>query len=150
MEIRKKLHSIMRRIEPANIIDELGSIFVMIFIIALILVFTSYGKLTQQRLAINNIAKEYLYKMEETGYLSVDDMVKMETDMKEIGVTELTFGPETDTQQVTYGDSVTLAFHVVFPNPLFSTFSQEDSYIKILGFDPDLGYDVNISSTAKW
>lgn len=149
MEIRKKSHSM--RMEPANIIDELGSIFVMIFIIALILLYTAYGKLTQERLAINNIAKEYLYKMEETGYLSDEDMDRMEADMKNIGVTEIIFDTvNTDTKQVPYGDSVTLAFNVIFPNPLFETFSRDGSYIRVMGFDPYLSYDVNISSTAKW
>lgn len=146
---------IRNRMENGNIIDELGSIFVMIFIVALILVYTAYGRLTQERLAVNNIAKEYLYKMEEQGYLSPDDKINMENDLaSEVDGITVAWDAVTQNvnpeQQVTYGDTVTLSFSVTFPNPLFMTFSRDESYVKIPGFSNTLTYPVSVSSTAKW
>lgn len=120
---------------------------------ALILAYASYGKITQERLAIDNVSKEYLYKMEEVGYLSDDDRDRLIEDMAAIGVVVNDFsanGVSTNTTQVTYGDKVTLALNVTFENPLYTTFSRNDSYIRFLGFEENLSYNIVMSSTAKW
>lgn len=140
--------------EQANVIDQLGTIFVVAFVFALILAYSAYGKLVQERLAIDNVAKEYLYRMEEKGYLTSDDKILLEEDMESIGVKEIQFtsssGVSTTETQVAYGDKVTLALNVEFINPLYATFSTEGAMIKIFGFEKNISYDVIMSSTAKW
>lgn len=149
----KKRKFVPKRFEEGNIIDQLGSIIMVAFMFALILAYASYGKITQERLAIDNVSKEYLYKMEEVGYLSDDDRDRLIEDMAAIGVVVNDFsanGVSTNTTQVTYGDKVTLALNVTFENPLYTTFSRNDSYIRFLGFEENLSYNIVMSSTAKW
>ncbi len=139
-----------QRYEKGNIIDELGCILIIAFIFALILVFSSYGKATQLHLEINNIAKEYLYKMEETGYLSEEDEAALKANMIAIGATEIVVEATTTTTQVPYGGKVTLAMNVTMTNPLYSTFGKDSSMFHIGGFSETLTYPVCMSSTSKW
>lgn len=157
--MEKKKHFIPKRFEDGNVIDQIGSIIVVAFIFCLILAYSAYGKITQERLSINNVAKEYLYKMEEIGYMSTEDFANFKDDMAAIGATvnaasvsELgAQGVQTDDTQVTYGDKVTLAFNVEFENPFYSIFTKEGgSLFRIMGFDEKISYDVIMSSTAKW
>lgn len=157
--MEKKKHFVPKRFEDGNVIDQIGSIIVVAFIFCLILAYSAYGKITQERLSINNVAKEYLYKMEEIGYMSTEDFANFKDDMAAIGaivnaasVSELgAQGVQTDDTQVTYGDKVTLAFNVEFENPFYSIFTKEGgSLFRIMGFDEKISYDVIMSSTAKW
>lgn len=159
---KKKFFNPMR-LEKGNVIDQIGSILVVAFIFCLILAYSAYGKITQERLAINNVAKEYLYKMEEIGYMSPEDFQNFKDDMSNIGVTVVgadgstdasvltAQGEQTDYNQVTYGDTVTLAFTVQFENPFYTIFTKEGgSLFNIMGFEENISYDVVMSSTAKW
>lgn len=157
----KKKFFCLKHLEKGNVIDQIGSIFVVAFIFAMILAYAAYGKVTQQRLSINNIAKEYLYRMEENGYMSDEDRENFVEDMSYIGVTvnggatsvsALTAkGEVTDGTQVTYGDKVTLAFTAEFENPFFSLFTKAGgSMFRIMGFEEKITYEVVMSSTAKW
>lgn len=157
--MEKKKNFVPKRFEDGNVIDQIGSIIVVAFIFCLILAYSAYGKITQERLSINNVAKEYLYKMEEIGYMSTEDFANFKDDMAAIGATvnaasvsELSAqGVQTDDTQVTYGDKVTLAFNVEFENPFYSIFTKEGgSLFRIMGFDEKISYDVIMSSTAKW
>lgn len=152
--MEKKTNFDPKHLEKGNVIDQIGSVIVLAFMFCMILAYSAYGKITQERLLINNTAKEYLYRMEENGYMSPEDIVNFENDMKAIGATVTSLeanGEETDCDQVTYGDKVTLAFNVEFENPFFSVFTKEGgSLFRIMGFDEKISYDVVMSSTAKW
>lgn len=152
----KRRKSIFGRLEYGNVIDQIGSILVVIFIFALILAYSAYGKLTQERLAVDNVAKEYLYKMEEYGYLRSEDEDAMVLAMNQVGATVVSFGETTREKesssdaQVTYGDQVVLDLTLSYPNPLFNVFSRDNSWIKIFGFDEEISYHIRMSATAKW
>lgn len=143
-----------KQLERGSVISQIGSILIVAFIFALILAYSAYGKITQERLAINNVAKEYLYKMEEMGFLSSEDQVNLDLDMANIGATIVSYttsdGSITDTSQVTYGDRVTLALAISFQNPLYRVFSTDEAMFQIHGFEENLNYELVMSSTAKW
>lgn len=152
----KRRERILERLEYGNVIDQIGSILVVIFIFALILAYSAYGKLTQERLAVDNVAKEYLYKMEEYGYLRIEDETEMVEAMNKVGATVVSFGETTRESelstdaQVTYGDQVVLDLTLTYPNPLFNVFSSDNAWIKIFGFDSEIEYRIRMSATAKW
>ena len=149
---------VFKRLEYGNVIDQIGSILVVAFIFALILAYSAYGKLTQERLAVDNVAKEYLYKMEEYGYLRSEDEANLESDMSAVGATITDYGETTrengaahaDDVQVTYGDQVILDLTLTYPNPFFNVFSSENSWIKVMGFEEMIEYKIRMSATAKW
>jgi len=140
--------------EDGNIIDELGSIFVMAFIFALILAFAVYGRMVQTRLAIDNIAKEYLYEMEQEGTLAKESQALMTADLAAMGVEIDTdaggWGVTDIDNQVPYGDEVVLECHVQFKNPLFQVFSGSTWVSGALSIDENLHYAVNFKATSKW
>ena len=146
-----------QRYEEGNVIDEIGSVLVMILVFALILVFAAYGKVTMQHLAVNNVAKEYLYRMEENGCLTSDEVTSLKADMKSTGVTNtedtdfLSNASDVETQ-VTYGAKVTLSLKVKIPNPLYTTFGNKDNllYKSVMGFPQTFSYPIVMSSTSKW
>lgn len=152
----KRRKSIFKRLEYGNVIDQIGSILVVVFIFALILAYSAYGKLTQERLAVDNVAKEYLYRMEEYGYLRSEDEDAMVAAMESVGAKVVSFGDTTREKesgsdvQVTYGDQVVLDLTLSYPNPFFNVFSSDNAWIKILGFEKEIQYHVRMSATAKW
>ena len=152
----KRRKDIFERLEYGNAIDQIGSILVVVFIFALILAYSAYGKLTQERLAVDNVAKEYLYKMEEYGYLRSEDEDAMVLAMESVGAEVVSFGDTTREKesasdaQVTYGDQVILDLTLSYPNPFFNVFSSDNAWIKILGFEEDIQYHIRMSATAKW
>ncbi len=139
-----------RHREEGNIIDQLGAIIVMGFIFALLLVYAAYVKSVQMKLRIDNVSKEYLYVMEQEGYLSDANLANLVADLEaeEVAVTNGFAGTTFD--QVPYGDQVVLTYECEFTNPLFKTFGQDDSMFHIPGFEQMNTYDVWMSATAKW
>lgn len=136
--------------EEGNIIDQLGSIIVMVFVFAMILANAAYGKTVQMKLSIDNIAKEYLYAMEQNGILDADNKNNMVSDLADIGVTVVDdFAGSTVEKQAAYGDKVKLICHVQFENPLYSVF-ENGVVVTIPGFVQTIDYEINMSATSKW
>lgn len=139
-----------RPTEQGNIIDQLGSIIVMFFVFAMILAYAAYGNVVQKRLSIDNVAKKYLYLMEQNGQLTSDDQTDMTNELANYGVTVVNYdGTTTVNTRVAYGDTVNLVCHVLFENPLYSVFETGD-LIKIPGFNQNIEYTVELSATSKW
>ena len=140
-----------RKTEDGNAIDMLGSAFVLLFMIVLVLAYSSFAKLSQQRMAIDNIAKEYLYAMEEHGYMSSEEMAGMTADLAAIGVTASSFAG-TDIVQVTYGERVHLVCTTNFENPVYRFFSsdRQTGLFAMAGLPDIITYEVDMSATAKW
>lgn len=156
------------------VIDELSCILVMGFMFAMIFAYTGYSKMVQTRLAIDNVAKEYLYQMEQVGYLSSEMEHLMAEDLALIGVDKNTIDfsrtSHKETNQAAYGDIVTLNCVVTFDNPLYSMLSvekksngreytldnngnptnPEGTMFTVAGLNPKITYTVNMSATAKW
>lgn len=149
-----------KRKENGNAIDLIASVFVVAFIFALILSYACYGKTVQERLAIDNIAKKYLYRMEENGYMLPAEKDMMVADLGRIGATVEENGWTvttssgtyvTDESQVTYGDTVTLACKVKFPNPFYQTFGTAGAFFRMNRYTEEyVSYEIVMSSTSKW
>ena len=139
----------MQTKEKGNVIDQIGSILVMAFIFVMLLAFAAYGRMTQVRLEYNNIAKEYLYLMEQNGYLRAEDKTLLVDDFANAKA-NVVIEPDTTEVQQTYGDKVTLHLTVTFQNPLYTVFSTDGAMFNIFGFNPDLVYEIKKTTTTKW
>ena len=146
--IKNLKHSPLQN-EEGNIIDQMGAIIVMIFIFAMIMAYAAYGRTVQIRLRIDNASKEALYAMEQEGFMSDKTKEKLEASFAEEGVTVTSWG-ETTTEQVAYGDPVTLECSVVFKNPFFLAFNTSSTWFDLSGFKEDSTYEVKMSATSKW
>jgi len=133
------------------LIDEIGSLLVLVFMIAMILAYAGYSKSVQTRLSIDSIAKKYLYQMEAQGYLSTNMQADMTNDMAGIGVTIENFSGTSHTAvQAGYGDKITLGCTLSFDNPLYSFFTVEKGGLFSAIIEDTIEYSINMSSTAKW
>lgn len=140
----------LKRKEEGNFIDQMGSIIVLAFVFVMILAFAAYGRLTEARLEFNNVAKTYLYRMEEYGYLRDEDRAQMVGDFEAAGAYEVAVNAGTTSVQQAYGDKVALDVTVEFQNPLYTVFSTEGAMFKIFGFSTGISYNIKRESTAKW
>lgn len=145
----------MFRKEPGNIIDQLAGVLTMCFMFAALLAYICFGRMVQIRLDIDNIAKKYLYQMEQYGYLKDQDKDKLIENLKNIPeVSKTGREPEilpntnTSTNVADYGELVTLDFKVYVHNPLHDHFNTP-GWFYVDGINETEEYHVNISSTAK-
>lgn len=146
--------------------DYIAAIFIMSFAIAMVFLFAGYSKVVQQRLAVDNIAKEYLYKAEENGYLTSEDIDNLTNDLIKTGCYKSSIDfTGTTVSQVAYGGKVTVTIKCEYDNPLFTLFTKQisagsDYHVnestidkdgkETTGTKPKLKYFHSISSTSKW
>ena len=160
-KLRKRGSEASKKQEPGTLFfDELGSIFIIFLTVSLILAYACYSSLINTKLAINDIAKTYLYQMEQYGYLSDQLQAEMRAELALIGVeTEDDCFAATyykGTNQAKYGEIITLSCDVNFPNPLYAYLSVEEHpddngiLFLIMGLQPRIHYTVEKASTSKW
>ena len=142
--------------------DEIGSIFIIFLTFSLILAFACYAKLITIKLSVNNITKEYLYQMEQYGYLSADLQDNMREDLNKMNIhTEddcFTGTSHGATNQARYGEKITLVCDVFFENPLYTYLSSKEHpdehgilfTIDIPESNKYIYYTVEMLSTSKW
>jgi len=126
--------------------DMIGSLFVVLFVFMMLFVYIGVSKSVSKKLACDNIAKTYLYRMEANGYLTTgtgSDYEEMRERFEEIGVSITDIG--TTKVQVPYGKVVTLNILAEFPNPLTETVN-----LDLLGIKETIKYEIKLEATAKW
>jgi len=148
-------------LEQGGLADLLGSVFLLVFVFSLLAAYISYSGLIEKKLKIDNIAKTYLYDMEEFGYLRPEAKTAMENDLANIGVSisvnqtiTNSDGSTTTTQgwnkmsaymgetnQVDYGDSVFLICDVQF---------EYNAVNAIANLSKTYYYTINMRATSKW
>jgi len=143
------------RMEDGMMVDELGTLFVLLFCVVLILSYASFSRMVQMRLAIDNVCKEYLYQMEQSGTLSTQMQADMKSELQAIGVdaASISFAGTSHlgTNQAKYGDKITLKCSVQFDNPLYRTFGrQKSNWFKLLGVPPKISYSKQTQATSRW
>lgn len=130
-------------------VDNLGAVMVILFVFLMLAAYIQYAQLVEIKLACDNVAKRYLYQMEQTGFLSETDKQNMREDLAlAIGLSEaqknsIRFsGAGTDGTQVPYGGKVELICDITFDNPVSK---------KFWAADPDtITYRVSMAATSKW
>lgn len=108
--------------EDGDMIDMMGSVLVLIFVFGMVLAYFSYSKMIQMKMSIDNIAKEYLYQMEESGQFTTAMQNSMKAELQALGCTvnNFTGTSPTGSTQAGYGSVITLKCSVTFPNPLYT------------------------------
>lgn len=161
--MKKTVKNFLKKMDIGNIVDQLGSMLIMMFCFALIFAMSAYGKMVEMKLDINNICKTYLYQMEQDGCLTTTNQASMLNELANIGVmidgdtlkdtTNLGDGAD---NQAAYGDKMKLVCHAKFTNPLYQLLGKETKpqndnlYFVVPGLSPTLSYTVELSATAKW
>ena len=141
--------------EDGTAIDILNSCFVLIFAFATVLMLIAYSKTVEIKLEADMIAKNYLYSMENQGYMD-DDMKKAIKDkFLENNITCTVIEKSTSEndkyttrEQVAYGQQVELFVKLEFANPIYETFKENTVFHY---FAPDkLHYELDYTTTSKW
>ncbi len=150
---------LLRQTERGNVVDYIAAIFIMLFLFACTLALINYSKIIQMRLKADNIAKTYLYKMEENGYLKsislsggYSDKEALINAFEEAGFNDVNILTDTTTKQVAYGDEIVLAVSLSMSNPLYDAFggSKERYLFGIKGLDRTFTFQIRMKSTSKW
>lgn len=149
------------QMEAGNIVDQLGSLLVMLFMFVMVMVFAAYSKSAMMRISIDNITKEYLYQMEQYGCLTTEMQAAMRQELRDIGVDYGTNGETISFEgtsnlgdhQATYGDRVTIVCTMTFPNPIYEVVSSEkkgNMLFTVAGIPRTISYTSKMSATSKW
>lgn len=132
-------------------IDEVSCIFVILFTFLMIYVCACYVKMTQMRMEIDSIGRQYLYRMEADGYLTNEDRTLMIEDLVLIGVKRESINFQgTTINQAPYGSKVTLSCSVAFDNPICAVLSNRNSIFHMTGLQETITHVIEMSATAKW
>lgn len=134
--------------ENGNFVDQMGTLFIMVFVFILILVFAAYGSMVRDRLAIDNYAKEYLYQMEQTGYLSSTLKSQLKNNLEGLGCTNVVI--EATSDKVPYGTTIKLGYECDIPNPLYKYLSGSAMGFEIIGILEEIPYKNTMTATALY
>ena len=135
-------------------VDLCACMLVFLFSFGMILAYLSYTQAAQMKMQIDNVGKEYIYKLEETGIF--DDSMKagLKTALENCGCTvDMTSFQTNATVQVEYGKEVNYKVTVSFPNPLYERLGAEKkgvSIVTVAGIRPTITYTIERRSTSRW
>lgn len=133
--------------EPGNAIDLMASGFVLLFCILMILFTLSYAEVVELKLEADMIGKNYLYRMEQEGYLSPDGKSEMIAAFQEKEM-QVIINLATTIQQVPYGEPVTLDVNITCKNPVYEQL--QNNWLINTIIKPELKYHLNYTTTSKW
>lgn len=155
--MKKFKHYFLHKKTDANVVDQLGTVFMVAFCLGLIVMFACYTKITETVMRIDSCCLTYLNVMEQQGYLPAEYLDQFSTDLQNLGVTRanLTTTPDYLTgAQASYGSVISLQIEVDIQNPIYYLFSSErnpKSWLKLSGLTPTLHYaPPAYTSTSKW
>lgn len=142
--------------------DALSCFLLIAFTFLMIYVCACYVRMIQIRLEINEIGRQYLYKIEAKGYLTDDDkndMIKELTESIYINGKSIVFVDSIDfsgtsTSKIEYGETVNLVCKLEFANPLYTYFlnlKNEGSMFDIdIPSSQRVTHIIDMSATSKW
>ena len=130
MHTRERIQSKLHK-KTHGMLDDFLPIVVFILLIAIMLfTFIGFNNAVNKKTAINQVAREYILKMEEVGYLTTpikNSMMDRLTDLGYFGdemggpITESIFNAETTKTHQGYGSDICLSFTVYTTNKLLQT-----------------------------
>ena len=155
--IRTKLHK-----KKTGMLDDFLPIVLFVMLIAVMLfTFIGFNTAVNKKTAINAVAREYILKMEQTGFLTLSLQNSMIDRLKAMGyagddsggdITSDNIGAETTTSHVGYGSDICLKFTVYTKNKLLQTNDGSGSWNLLQPIFRDTDYvpiTVTYYSTSK-
>ena len=150
------MRKITKQEESGNMIDLTACLLVFVFTFAMILLYMAYTKSAQMKMTVDNVAKEYIYRLEETGI--IDDTMKanLEKSLKAVGCTNVTFPDGWSNaykRQVPYGDELYFRVEMDLPNPLYEMLGAESGKETIVTFSfipKTIHYTLERRSVSRW
>lgn len=135
-------------------VDLLACLLVFIFCMGMIIAYMSYTKSAQLKMQIDNVGKEYIYKVEETGLMDTSMKNQFFAELEKIGCTVNKSSFQTNAgTQVDYGQEVWFQVQITIPNPLYESLSVERhgrTVVTIPGITPTISYTIERRSTSRW
>lgn len=152
-----KINRILSKKTNANVVDQLGTVFMVAFSLGLIVMFACYTKITETVMRIDSCCLTYLNVMEQQGYLPTAYLTQFEKDLEDLGVVSATLATTPDYltgEQASYGSVIALKIEVDIKNPIYYLFAEDrnpKSWLRLSGLSPTLHYNPPAyTSTSKW
>lgn len=93
--------------QKGNVMDILSTCICILAMSSLLLFYLqSYG-IIQQKQEVSQLARKYILRMETVGCLTPEDKVKLDRELTDIGINNISFG-STTVNRVGYGEPITL------------------------------------------
>lgn len=153
-KLRKR--KILYKKEPGSIfMEEISVIFVMVFMFIMMLIYSSYIRAIEMKTVLNTVGREYLYQMEQYGYLSNQMQIMMREDLIALGVIpdsiDFQETSHKEPAKAEYGEKVTLVCQVTFENPIYTVINVPQLNLPFLTeSNRNVDYEIRMSATTKW
>lgn len=139
---------IKKRKEKGNIIDMCSSLFILLFVFMLLLAYLSYSKAINKKMAIDLVAKNTLYQMEETGSWTQSIENNFLSELENNGIDDIKIEKNESTgvnsAKAGYGEEVDLKVVISFKNP-----ARQFKFMNTVTSER-IEYEIARSTTAKW
>lgn len=140
----------------ANIVDDLGAVYIIIFTFGVILLFAGYTKIIETTTQVSSLSMTYLNLVEQKGYLTDAEIKSYKDNLEILGVNKdsIVLNEADLSRQAPYGEIVELIIECDIKNPIWKMFASEehpDSLLKLTGINHYLHYKPQpFTSTSKW
>ena len=90
-----------------NVSELLATCICILGMTAVMMSYMGSMELVQQKMAVNQLARRYILRMETVGYLTEADRISLQTELQQIGVANIDLSGTT-LKEVAYGEPISL------------------------------------------
>lgn len=117
-----------RKLHNSNIMTEIGSFVVMLFVVAILLLYIDYSHIIMTKIDLDNLTKNMLLTAEMYGGLTDNDMESFyqnleALDIQRENIVDADFPTQKDKGQVIYGEKIEIKYTVKMASPVYERFS---------------------------
>ena len=151
---RLKDNRIMKRKVAGNTMSEIGSLFVMLFVVALLLLYIDYSRIILAKIEIDNLNRQYLLTAEMYGGLTDADRDAYYDNLRALGIEPTTAIVNehlpliSELGQYVYGDAIEISYTIHFNSPIYARFHGTIFGIGIMS--PTIDIPVYGKTISKW
>ena len=141
-----------RKFHKATMVSEVGSLFVLLFVIAILLLYINYSKIIMTKIELDDLKKNMLLTAEMYGGLSEEDMNAFYTNLENMGIPRnsiinANFPTIKDKGKIHYGTEIEISYTVRIASPIYEQF--HGSFFNV-DTSPTLSIPIYGVTVSKW
>lgn len=141
-----------RKLHNSNIMSQVGSLIVMLFVVAILLLYIDYSHIVMTKIDLDNLTKNMLLTAEMYGGLSEEDMDSFYKNLATLGIEkediiDADFPTKKDKGQITYGKKIEISYTIKITSPVYERFSGSMFGSKV---SPTLNIPIYGTTVSKW
>ena len=146
-----------RKLHKSNMMSEIGSLLVMMFVVAILLLYIDYSRIITAKIDMDNLNKNMLLIAEMQGGLSEEDMNDFYENLESMGIPKSCVMEDTNHPfpkiategQVPYGEQIIISYTVNLASPVYERFCN-NSLFRATNASPTIPIHIYGKTVSKW